>query len=68
MERGSDANGCFQGTPLRSVQSLGDHTELSTSRNVSDLHCLIGIDSSYIVADQISTEIFTSFTIRERTV
>lgn len=54
MERGSDADGCLQGTPIRSVQSLGDHTELSASRNVSGSLHLIGIDSSYVVAAKIN--------------
>lgn len=44
MERGSDADGRFQGTPVRSVQSLGDYTELSASKNVSDLFRLIDIE------------------------
>jgi len=35
MERRPDADGCLQRTFIRSVQSFGDHTKLSASRNVS---------------------------------
>lgn len=41
VERGPDADGRFQGPPVRSVQSPGDHTELPASRNVSGLLHLI---------------------------
>lgn len=54
MERGPDADGRLQGTLVRGVQSLGDHTELSASRNVSGSLHLIGIDNLYAVAAKIN--------------